>query len=601
MSNLLDNRYRVTSVLGSGGFGETYLAEDTKMPSNRRCVIKQLKPVADNPQMYELLQQRFHREAAVLETLGEESRYIPKLYANFAENGLFYLVQEWIDGLTLTETIERNGKWNEDAVRQLMTSILQTLIYVHDRGIIHRDIKPDNIILRAGEPVLIDFGAVKETLNVSTIRSSSQQAHSIVIGTPGFMASEQAAGRPFFASDLYSLSLTAIFALTGKYPQELGTDPQTGEVLWQKHLTGISADLKAIFAKVLQFDPRDRYSSAREMLEALQPTQILNQSPQKQTPTPPAMSNMQTVAVTPRGYVPPSVPDQSVYVYQPQQAPKKKIFGQLLVTVIVGGAVGAAIALGVVISQNGGIVAFWNKFSPFNKSVAKVPFYFLADSAFEDIEKANLRVEKLKSLGYKEAGVFWIPDYPNLGSNKFQQVYTSQFKDIESCKSKLKEHLKFVEDAYCALASPNEKDPVQRISGSDIQQPTASPSPLPTATPSKTPTATPSPARPSPEQAVRDYYSLINDRQFQNAWQNLTPKFQRDRAGGYKTFTDWWQTVSQVSINGARIVESKENSAIIDIDLTYRKDKAIFPETLRMSLVWNESSKQWQINETQRQ
>ncbi|MFO0127073.1 MAG: hypothetical protein ACK54J_07615, partial [Pseudanabaena sp.] len=231
-----------------------------------------------------------------------------------------------------------------------------------------------------------------------------------------------------------------------------------------------------------------------------------------------------------------------------------------------------------VISQNGGIVAFWNKISPFNKSVAKVPFYFLADSAFEDAEKANLRVEKLKSLGYKEAGVFWIPDYPNLGSNKFQQVYTSQFKDIESCKSKLKEHLKFVEDAYCALASPNEKDPVQRISGSDIQQPTASPSPLPTATPSKTPAATPSPARPSPEQAVRDYYSLINDRQFQNAWQNLTPKFQRDRAGGYQTFTDWWQTVSQVSINGARIVESKENSAIIDIDLTYRKDKAIFPE-----------------------
>ncbi|MFO0301346.1 MAG: serine/threonine protein kinase [Pseudanabaena sp.] len=601
MSNLLDNRYRVTSVLGSGGFGETYLAEDTKMPSNRRCVIKQLKPVADNPRMYELLQQRFHREAAVLETLGEESRYIPKLYANFVENGLFYLVQEWIDGLTLTETIERNGKWNENAVRQLMISILQTLIYVHDRGIIHRDIKPDNIILRAGEPVLIDFGAVKETLNVSSIRNSSQQAHSIVIGTPGFMSSEQAAGRPFFASDLYSLSLTAIYAFTGKYPQELGTDPQTGEVLWQKHLTGISADLKAIFAKVLQFDPRDRYSSAREMLEALQPTQILNQSPPKQPPTPPAMSNMQTVAVTPRGYTPPIIPDQPVYVYQPQKDPKKKIFGQLFVTVIVGGAVGAAIALGVVISQNGGIVAFWNKFSPFNKSVAKVPFYFLADSAFEDIEKANLRVEKLKSLGYKEAGVFWIPDYPNLGSNKFQQVYTSQFKDIESCKSKLKEHLKFVEDAYCALASPNEKDPVQRISGSDIQQPTASPSPLPTATPSKTPAATPSPARPSPEQAVRDYYSLINDRQFQNAWQNLTPKFQRDRAGGYKTFTDWWQTVSQVSINGARIVESKENSAIIDIDLTYRKDKAIFPETLRMSLVWNESSKQWQINETQRQ
>jgi serine/threonine-protein kinase len=601
MSNLLDNRYRVTSVLGSGGFGETYLAEDTKVPSNRRCVIKQLKPVADNPQMYELLQQRFHREAAVLETLGEESRYIPKLYANFTENGLFYLVQEWIDGLTLTETIERSGKWNEEAVRQLLISILQTLIYVHDRGIIHRDIKPDNIILRSGEPVLIDFGAVKETLNVSTIRSSAQQVHSIVIGTPGFMASEQAAGRPFFASDLYSLALTAIFALTGKYPQELGTDPQTGEVLWQPLVQGISTDLKAIFAKVLQFDPRDRYSSAREMLEALRPTQILNQSPPKQVPKSPALSNMQTVAVTPRGYTPPTVPDQSVYVYQPQQNPKKKIFGQLLATMIVGGTVGAAIALGVVVSQNGGIVVLWNKIFPANQAVTKTPFYFLADSAFEDKEKATLRVEKLKSLGYTDAGLFWIPDYPNLGSNKFQQVYTGQFQDLESCKTKLNEHLKFVDDAYCAFASPNATDPVQRISKSDLPQPTASPTPTPTATPSKTPTATPTPTRPSPEQAIRDYYSLINDRQFQNAWQNLTPKFQRDRAGGYSTFTDWWRTVDQVSVNGARLVETKENSAIIDIDLTYRKDKATFPETLRMSLVWNESAKQWQISETQRQ
>ena len=607
MLNLLDNRYRVTSVLGSGGFGETYLAEDTKMPSKRRCVIKQLKPVADNPQMYELLQQRFQREAAVLETLGEESRYIPKLYANFTENGLFYLVQEWIDGLTLSETIESNGKWNEDAVRKLMTSILRTLIYVHDRGIIHRDIKPDNIILRAGEPVLIDFGAVKETLNIITVPNSGQQVHSIVIGTPGFMASEQAAGRPFFASDLYSLALTAIFALTGQYPQQLGTDSQTGEVLWQSQVMEISANLKAIFTKALQFDPRDRYSSAREMLEAMQPELLLNKSiPAKSVPIPPAMSNMQTVAVTPRGYTPPAIQNESVYVYQSQQDPKKKMAGQLLATVIVGGAIGAVIALGVVIAQNGGIVALWNKIS--NKPVAKVPFYFLADSAFEDIDKANLRIERLRSQGYKDAGIFKIADYPNLGNSPYQQVYTSQFNDIDSCIVKLKEHSKYVSDAYCAWASPNVKDQVQRISGKELQpdpSPSTTPSPTPTLTPTPTvtptPTPTKSPVRPSPENAVRDYYSLINERQFQSAWRDLTPKFQRDRASGYNTFTDWWSTVDKVSINGARVVESKENSAIVDIDLTYQKGKQIFPETLRMSLVWNEASGQWQINETNRQ
>lgn len=611
MSNLLDNRYRVTGVLGSGGFGETYLAEDTKVPSNRRCVIKQLKPIADNPQMYELLQQRFHREAAVLETLGEESRYIPKLYANFTENGLFYLVQEWIDGLTLTETIERSGKWNEDAVRQLMISILQTLIYVHDRGIIHRDIKPDNIILRGGEPVLIDFGAVKETINVSTIRSSAQQAHSIVIGTPGFMASEQAAGRPFFASDLYSLALTAIFALTGKYPQELGTDPQTGEVLWQSHVLGISANLKAIFAKVLQFDPRDRYSSAREMLNALQANQ--SNTP-KQVPIAPAMSSMQTVAVTPRGYTPPDVPDQSVYVYQPQHDPKKKIFSQLLVTVIIGGVIGSAIGLGVVISQNGGIVALWNKISPFNKPVAKTPFYFLADSAFADKNSADLRVKALVSEGFKDAGVFWIPDYPNLGSSKFYQVYAVPFGDPNSCTSDLKTYVKRISDAYCAFASLDAKDPANRVTGEQLlvsPQPsvTASPSPTPTINPPKSPTATatatstPSPtkqAKPSPENFVRDYYSLVNAQQLTAAWQKLTPKFQRDGASGRDEFTDWWKSVDQVSVDRARLVEIQNDSAIVDIELTYKKGKKISSETLRMSLVWNETSKQWQIDETSR-
>jgi serine/threonine-protein kinase len=616
MSNLLDNRYRVTSVLGSGGFGETYLAEDTKMPSKRRCVIKQLKPVADNSQMYELLQQRFHREAAVLEALGEESRYIPKLYANFTENGLFYLVQEWIDGLTLTQEIESNGKWKEDAVRKLMISVLEILVYVHERGIIHRDIKPDNIILRNGEPVLIDFGAVKETLNVSTIRNSSQQAHSIVIGTPGFMASEQAAGRPFFASDLYSLALTAIFSLTGQYPQQLGTDSQTGDVLWQSQVSDISAYLKAVLTIALQFDPRDRYNSAKEMLEALRPSAELTKSNSAQlAPIPPSMSNIQTVAVTPRGYTPPAIENESVYVYQSSQTPKKQIIGQLVGIMMVGGVIGAAIALGVVVTQNGGIVTLWNKF--FSQPAAKVPFYFLADSAYQDLEAANRRVKKLKEQGYNDAGQFWIPDYPNLGNAQYQQVYTSKFEDVEKCKIKLQEHRKYIEDAYCAFASLNVKDQVQRVTGSDLPEnptptptitstPTIKPTPTVSATPTptvtSTPTVTPTPTKtivkPSPDQSVRDYYNLINDRQFQNAWQNLTPTFQNDKAAGYGSFTGFWRTVDKVSVNNSRIVAIQENNAIVDIDITYQKGSQTFPERLRMNLIWNEALGQWQINET---
>lgn len=211
---LLNNRYQTIQVLGAGGFGETFLAEDTYMPSRRRCVIKQLKPIINDPQMYQLIQQLFQREAANLESLGEGSDQIPNLYAYFSENGQFYLVQEWIQGQTLSSKVETEGPLSERAVREILVSLLQVLDYVHSKRIIYRDIKPDNIILRQSnsQPVLIDFGAVKETMTTNA-NFQGKTTHSIVLGTPGFMAPEQATGRPIYASDIYSLGTTAISTL----------------------------------------------------------------------------------------------------------------------------------------------------------------------------------------------------------------------------------------------------------------------------------------------------------------------------------------------------------------------------------------------------
>ena len=293
-TGFLNNRYQILQVLGTAGFGETFLAEDTYLPSRRRCVIKQLKPVTNDPQMYQMVQQRFQRdrfglEAAMLANLGEGSDQIPKLYAYFCEHGQFYLVQEWIQGQTLTSIVAAEGPLGESAVRQILVSLLSVLDYVHSEGIIHRDIKPDNIIIREsdGKPVLIDFGAVKETM-VTVVNSPDKITPPIVIGTPGFMSWEQADGRPVYASDLYSLGLTAIYLLTGKQPP-LDTDPQTGGLLWQQHALNVSPNLATVLNQAIQSPPRDRYNTASKMLNALN----------KSTFTPPEPSNQVTVLLSP--------------------------------------------------------------------------------------------------------------------------------------------------------------------------------------------------------------------------------------------------------------------------------------------------------------
>ncbi len=268
---LLNNRYQIIRTLGSGGFGDTFLAEDTQMPSQRRCVIKQLKPIENNPQIYQLVQERFAREGAILEELGGVSEQIPTLYAYFCLEEQFYLVQEWVEGDTLTTKVQQQGLFNESSVREILSNLLPVLDFVHSKRIVHRDIKPDNIIWRHSDskPVLIDFGAVRETM-ATVVNSQGSLTRSIIIGTPGYMPSEQAAGRAVYSSDLYSLGLTIVYLLSGKSPQQLETDSNTGEILWESEVGNISASLKTVIDRAIAFHPRERFSTALEMLQALQ-------------------------------------------------------------------------------------------------------------------------------------------------------------------------------------------------------------------------------------------------------------------------------------------------------------------------------------------
>lgn len=292
---MLNNRYEILEQLGRGGFGETFLAIDTRMPSGRKCVIKQLKPdeaTTNTAPTSDWFKERFQREAATLEELGQNNRQIPQLYDYFSEGENFFLVQEWIEGITLSQKHQREGNLSEAQVEKILRELLPVLDYIHGRGIIHRDIKPDNIILRAsdGKPVLIDFGIVKEVNNINV------GSKTVSLGTPGYMAPEQIAGHPVFSSDLYSLGLTAIFLLTGKTPQALTSDPNTGEILWRKDAPGLHSNLAAVIDRAVRFHPRDRFTFAQEMLTGLpvssQTTVSVNQSSTTTSPPrhlPPSM------------------------------------------------------------------------------------------------------------------------------------------------------------------------------------------------------------------------------------------------------------------------------------------------------------------------
>lgn len=302
---LLANRYQIIRMLGEGGFGKTYLAEDIQMPSKRVCVIKQLKPMATETAIYQVVQERFQREAAILEKLGEIHSQIPKLYAYFTHEGQFYLVQEWIEGETLEERVATQGTFSESEVRRILLDLLPVLELIHNQGMIHRDIKPENIILRQVDrsPVLIDFGAVRETMG-TVFNSRGNPTSSIVIGTPGYMPPEQAAGRPIPSSDLYGLGLTAIYLLTGRMPQTFDTDPQTGEILWQQFAPHLSPEFAAVLTRMVRSHPRDRFTSAAEVRSTLA-------TPATLPPTLPTEINTAVLGSHPSNVMPTPTSDRS--------------------------------------------------------------------------------------------------------------------------------------------------------------------------------------------------------------------------------------------------------------------------------------------------
>lgn len=160
--DILRERYRIAEMIGKGGFGETYLAEDLGIPivNKPKCVVKKLIPQSIN----ETTVRFFRKEAEILYRLGNDHPQIPTLKEYFEDEFNFYLVQEFIEGDNLFHELLVDDIWDDRKVSVFLVEFLSILDYVHKQNVIHRDIKPENIIRRMADNklVLIDFGAVRD-------------------------------------------------------------------------------------------------------------------------------------------------------------------------------------------------------------------------------------------------------------------------------------------------------------------------------------------------------------------------------------------------------------------------------------------------------
>ena len=267
----LNGRYRVISALGTGGFGTTYLAEDQHRPGQPRCVVKQLQLNSDNAQLVNVTRRLFNTEAETLQKISDHEQ-IPELLASFEEEGHFFLVQEFIPGPSLVTEILSERALPEPQVTKLLKEILSVLEFVHAKGVVHRNLKADNLIhhQQLDKWVLINFGSEKALKEISSQLMGQKKSSSVAFTPPAYKASEPTISTSSASTDIYALGMICLQALTGMPPSEIERDPKTGEIRWPAEITShVSPKLRNIISKMVFHDSRQRYSSATEVLQAL--------------------------------------------------------------------------------------------------------------------------------------------------------------------------------------------------------------------------------------------------------------------------------------------------------------------------------------------
>lgn len=264
----LQNRYRISSLLGEGGMAAVYKAEHTQLDVS--VAVKEMIPQPGlDSQTLAQLREQFRQEAQILARL--DHPHLVRVSDFFEEKGNAYLVMDFVDGESLAERIERDGAMSEENVLAWAEQLLDALAYCHAQGIIHRDIKPQNVIIRPdGRAVLVDFGLVK-LWDPNDPRTKTQMRG---MGTPEYAPPEQyevQMGHTDARSDVYGLGATLYHALVGQAPATATmriADPEEFGTL-RDAAPDISDNIEKAVMKSLELARSQRWQNAAEMAKAL--------------------------------------------------------------------------------------------------------------------------------------------------------------------------------------------------------------------------------------------------------------------------------------------------------------------------------------------
>ncbi|HEX7939938.1 MAG TPA: serine/threonine-protein kinase [Gemmatimonadaceae bacterium] len=265
----LGNDYRVERLIGQGGFGRVYSATDVRL--GRSVAIKVIRPDLAGARAFV---DRFRSEGTALAKFRHPG--IVPIYDIREHEGLIYYVMPLIEGETVRAKLEKRGRLSPKETQRILIELCDCLAATHRGGIVHRDIKPDNVILEGaalGKALLMDFGIAK------TVRELEESTGGVLMGTPTYMSPEQVSGDSILdhRSDIYSVGVMAYQMLTGKPPFQGGSAhavlaghiTDRPEPIRKRH-PSVPREMADAVERCLEKNPDDRFQSAAELSAALQ-------------------------------------------------------------------------------------------------------------------------------------------------------------------------------------------------------------------------------------------------------------------------------------------------------------------------------------------